>query len=204
MKNIVFLGPPGSGKGTQINELEKYLDFTVISSGDMVRELAEKNQQIKQLLEKGELVSDNVLLSEVDRQIGIIDKSRGIFFDGFPRTLNQAKKMDEILINHERVLDAAIYIYLEEEEVVKRLARRRVCRKCGRPFFDSPRCPSCGGQPVIRKDDNEATIINRMQVFLEQTLPLVDYYETRNILLQINGNQSIKNVGRDIKKGLGL
>ncbi|MFA5197545.1 MAG: nucleoside monophosphate kinase [Patescibacteria group bacterium] len=205
IKNILFVGPPGSGKGTQINELKKYLKFEVISSGDIVRDLAESDEAIKKTLESGALVKDEILIKEVDRRIDQIDPEMGIVFDGFPRNLHQAEQLDEMLLhNHDRALDAVVYIYLDEKEVVKRLTIRKVCEKCNRPLYDLSKCPDCGGKPVIRKDDNEATIINRMQVFLENTLPLVSYYKTREVLLEINGEQSIEGVARDIKEGLGL
>ncbi len=205
IKNILLVGPPGSGKGTQINELKKYLKFEVISSGDIVRSLAESDPFVKKTLESGELVKDDILIQEVDRRIELIDPEVGIIFDGFPRNLHQAKQLDEMLLHdHDRVLDAVIYIFLDEKEVIKRLTIRRVCEKCNRPLYGLTKCPDCGGKPIVRKDDNKATIINRMQVFLENTLPLVSYYQTREILLEINGEQSIKKVAHDIKEGLNL
>lgn len=201
---LVFLGPPGSGKGTEIKELEKHLDLEVVSTGDIARDLAKNDPKIQKLLEKGNLISDDSLFSAVDQKIDSVGEAKSIIFDGFPRNLVQAEKLDEILLHHNRHLDAAIYIYLDEEEVVRRLTIRKICGKCGQPFFDQEKCPKCGGEPIIRTDDNKSTIINRMQVFLERTLPLISFYESKNILIQINGKQSIEDVAEDIKERLGL
>jgi adenylate kinase len=203
-KNLLFFGPPGSGKGTQINILKEYFDLVVISTGDIARSLASNDKKIQETLDRGELLEDEVIFKAVDNKIGETGDDLSIIFDGFPRNLMQAKKLDEILLHHNRILDAAIYIYLDESEVVKRLTTRKVCSKCGQPLFNLERCPNCGGTSIIRSDDNEATIINRMQVFLERTLPLTTYYEKKNILLEINGKQSIEGVAKDIKKGLGV
>jgi len=203
-KTIVFVGPPGSGKGTQISELRKYLDLEVLSTGDIARGLAEKDPEIQKIMDKGELISDDLIFSAIDEKIAAADKNKSIIFDGFPRNLTQAKKLDELLLHHGRSLDATVYVYLDEDEVVTRLTIRKVCEKCGRPLFDLPKCPDCGGLPTTRKDDNKSTIINRMQVFLERTLPIVSYYETRGKLKQINGKQSIESVASDIKESLSL
>ena len=204
MKNLVFFGPPGSGKGTQINKLAELISLNVISTGKIARDLAKNDIEVKKTLDRGELISDEVIFKEVKKAIEETDKETSIIFDGFPRNLIQAKKLDEILLHYSRILDAAIYIYLEEAEVVNRLTKRKVCSKCGQPFSSEEVCPNCGGKALKRDDDNEATIINRMQVFLERTLPLVTYYEKKNLLIQINGNQSVEDVAKDIKEGLNL
>lgn len=203
-KNIIFFGPPGSGKGTQIIILNDYFKLEVISTGDISRELAAKDKKIKSLIDRGELIGDEIIFKAIDQRIEKIDQDTSIICDGFPRNLVQAKRLDEILLHRGRILDAAIYIYLDESEVVKRLTNRIVCSKCGQPIYNLPKCSLCGGKPTVRKDDNEATIINRMQVFLERTLPLVTYYEKKNILVEINGKQSVEGVAKDIKKGLSL
>ncbi len=203
-KTIVFLGPPGSGKGTQISELKKLLDIEVLATGEIARELAAKDPEIQKTLDRGELLADDLVYAAINKKIAKVSEEKSIIFDGFPRNLTQAKKLDEMLIHHSRSLDATVYIYLDEEEVVKRLTIRKVCANCGRPLYSETICPDCGGRPTIRKDDNEATVINRMQVFLERTLPLVSYYQSRGILLEINGKQSIEDVASDIKKGLNL
>lgn len=203
MKNLVVLGPPGSGKDTQVGELANYLDFELISGGDVSRKLAEKKYEYRKIVNTGGLLDDDLVLAEVDTIIGGIDKSKGIVFDGFPRTLHQAESLSEILLHHDRSLDKAIYIALEEEEIVKRLSRRKVCALCGKNLFPSiGKCPKCGGRPVSRPDDEPAVIIKRVQTFLENTLPLVNYYRNKGILIEIDGNQSIIQVAKDIKEKL--
>jgi len=198
-KNLIFLGPPGSGKGTQIGKLTTYLEAKVISSGDIVRSLAEKNQAIRETMKKGELVDDKVLFEEIESKISEIDSDISLIFDGFPRIFNQAKELSEILEGNGRKLDSVVYVYLDENEVVKRLTIRKVCSKCGQPLYDLEICPSCGGKAMIRQDDNEKTIRTRMKVFLAQTKPLVSYYKEMELLIEIDGKQSIEEVATDIR-----
>jgi adenylate kinase len=204
MKNIVIIGPPGSGKDTQIIELAKYIQLQVISSGDIVRGLAEKNSKIKGIMDQGGLIDDPTMLSEIDSRLSQIEQNKGVVFDGFPRNLRQAEALGELLLHHGRNLDAAIYIQLEEAEIVKRLSARRVCSICGQNIHTgSTKCPDCGGRPVRRHDDEPAVIIKRVQTFLENTLPLISYYRNKGIVLEVAGDQSIVAVARDIKERLG-
>lgn len=198
-ENLIFLGPPGSGKGTQIEKLTKYLEAQIISSGDIVRSLAEKSSAIREIMQKGELVDDKTIFEEIKSKISKIEFDVGLIFDGFPRNINQAKELNGILKDNKRSLNHVIYVRLDEDEVVKRLTIRRVCAKCGQPLFDLETCPKCGGEAIIRQDDNEKTIRTRMKVFIAQTKPLVTYYKKTNLLVEINGKQTIEDVARDIK-----
>jgi adenylate kinase len=200
--NIILIGPPGSGKGTQIKEIKKYLDVEVISTGDITRDLAKQNEEIKKTLSRGELISDEVLLAEIDLKLKNIGKDKAIIFDGFPRSLTQAEKLEHLMLDHGLTVDKAIYIVLDEEEVVKRLSIRKVCEQCGQPIYEGEICSSCGGKATLRPDDSRETVINRMQVFLDKTMPLVSFYKNKSILKEINGKQSVEAVAADIKEAI--
>jgi len=200
MKNLIILGPPGSGKDTQIAKLAEYMSFQVISGGDIVRSLSKNNSTIRKTMEAGGLIDDAVMLAEVDKRLTSLDREIGLVFDGFPRDLHQAETLNEVLLHHDRALDTVIYLALEEGEIVDRLSRRKVCSICGHNMHaGSTKCADCGGRPVRRPDDEPAVIIKRVQTFLENTLPLVGYYRNKGILLEINGNRSIADVAGDIK-----
>lgn len=203
MKNMIIIGPPGSGKDTQVEKLKKLFDFEVISTGDIARSLAEKSEKYKQVVESGALLDDKVLTAELDKAIYLVPAIMGVVFDGYPRTLHQAELLNEILLHHSRILDQVIYLNLEEAAVVERLSSRKVCSSCGHNIIDTEVCPICGGKPTRRHDDEPAVIIRRVQTFLENTLPLINYYHNKNILIEINGDQSIEAVAKEIKGKLG-
>ncbi len=205
MKNIIFFGPPGSGKDTQISELKKSFNFEFISGGDISRRLADKNKGLKETISHGGLINDDLVLPDADEIIKTIPADIGIVFDGFPRTLYQAERLSEIMVRNSRTVDAAIYLSLEEEEILARLSKRLVCAICGNNLpQDSKTCPKWGGRAVTRPDDQPITVIKRVQTFLEKTLPLVTYYRNRGILIEIDGNQKVVDVALDIKNKLGL
>ena len=203
MKNIIVIGPPGSGKDTQIEEMNNYLDFEMISGGDISRNLSATNSKVKAIIESGGLIDDNLVIDAADKMLIDIPNEKGIVFDGFPRTLHQAERMYEILSHHNRTLDTVIYIQLEEDKIVERLSRRKICSLCGKNIpTGAIKCITCGGRPVVRDDDSSATIVNRVQTFLESTLPLVNYFKNKGVLININGDQSISKVAADIREGL--
>jgi len=132
-----------------------------------------------------------------------VELPKGIVFDGFPRTLHQAEALNEILLHHGRNLDMVVYISLEEDVIVERLSKRMVCSLCGHNLPSGvTKCSECGGRPVRRQDDEPATIIKRVQTYLENTLPLISYYRNKGILLEIDGDQLIAAVASDIKEKL--
>jgi len=203
MKNIIILGPPGSGKDTQIEEMAKYIDFELISAGDILRKAAEKNEKLHKIIDNGGLVDDAIVLAAMDKSLSTVAPDKGVVFDGFPRTLRQAESLGEILLHHGRNLDTVVYISLEEAAIVARLSRRQVCTLCGHNVHNgSEKCAICGGRAVRRHDDEPAIIINRVQTYLENTLPLVNYYRNKGIIIEINGEQSITAVASDIKNHL--
>lgn len=203
MRNFIIMGPPGSGKDTQIEALLESHNLTMISSGDIARKLASENNLYKEIIAKGELLDDKVIIKEVEKEISQIEPALGIIFDGFPRTVIQAEKLNEILVNNGRTLDAAVYIHVEEEEIVKRLSSRLVCPICKRNLDPHNNiCPECNVEGIRRSDDEPVTVINRIQTFLDKTMPLVSYYKDRGILYEINGEQSVENVTKDILERL--
>ena len=203
MKNLVIIGPPGSGKDTQVDSMRQLFDFELISTGDIARALADKNEKYKKIVEAGGLLDDVVLTAELGKKIDSIPNDMGIVFDGYPRNLHQAELLNEILLHHNRILDQVIYLSLDEAAVVERLTNRHVCSLCGHNTGDATTCPLCGGTPTKRHDDEPAVIIRRVQTFLENTLPLINYYRNKGILLEIDGDQSIEAVAREVKEKLG-
>lgn len=203
MKGIIVIGPPGSGKDTQVELLAKEYDVAIISTGDLVREMAKKDRKIRQVMASGGLVDDQTILNEIDTLLNGVPAEKMVIFDGFPRTMHQAEGVNEILSHHNRLIDAVIYIELEEEVVVERLSKRRVCVLCGVNIpAGAEKCVKCGGRAVQRDDDTPAAILRRVQTFLESTLPLVNYYRNKGILAEIEGDQSITAVAADIKEKL--
>lgn len=205
MKNLIIMGPPGSGKDTQIEKLKDVFDFETISTGEIARELSKKSPKVQRVIKEGGLVEDSLIFSEINNRLAQITSDKGVVFDGFPRTIAQAEELNQIMLHNGRTLDAVINIYLEEEVIVKRLSKRHICANCGADIpAMAEKCLVCGGRAVRREDDTPATVINRIQTFLERTLPLVSYYKTRGILFDIDGDQPVEKVAQDINEKLGV
>lgn len=211
---IVLLGPPGAGKGTQAKNIVNEYNITHISTGDIFRKHIEEKTPLgilaSQYINKGELVPDGVTISIVKDRITKSDCSRGFLMDGFPRTVAQADAFFEILASAGKVLDHVINIDVEEENLIKRLTGRRICTMCGASFhvvFNPPKideqCDYCQGKLTQREDDSMDAVINRLNIYRKQTEPLIEYYENKNLLRVINGNQAAENVFKDICNVLG-
>ncbi len=209
--NVVLLGAPGAGKGTQAAVLTKELGVVHVASGDLFRKALSENTELgllaKSYMEKGDLVPDEVTIEMVLERIRKPDCDSGVLFDGFPRTLSQAKALDEKLASESRQIDKAVYIEVPEEALIKRLSGRWICRECQTPYHaeSSPpkvtgRCDVCGGELYQRADDTEETVRERLKVFFSQTLPIVEYYETQGKLLRVDGNQDINEVSAAITR----
>ncbi len=207
--NIVLLGAPGAGKGTQAAKLVEELGMCHISTGDILR-AAVKNQtplgvKAKGFMDAGELVPDDLIIDLMKERIQQPDTEKGVILDGFPRTTTQAVALDTMLTELERPLDAALLIDVDSEVIVKRLTSRRLCKECGQiGTAADAQCPSCGGEMYQRDDDNEATVRNRLDVYEKSTSPLIDYYRGCDLLVSIDGDRDVNVVFADVKKSLGL
>lgn len=199
---LIFIGPPGAGKGTQAAMLEKELGLKQVSSGDLFRENL-KNQTAlgllaKSYMDRGELVPDQVTIDMVQDRMSRPDCARGVILDGFPRTLEQASALDVMLASRGSKIDLAPVLTVPDEELIARLTGRRVCRTCGATFhllFNPPRvadvCDACGGELYQRSDDSLETVRNRLYVYYKQTSPLIGYYFAQGLVAFIDGSQPI-------------
>ena len=207
--NIILMGAPGAGKGTQAKKLSAKYNLVHVSTGDMFREASQSGSDLGKKLQEymtaGKLVPDQLVIEIVEQRLLKPDCVNGFLLDGFPRTLAQAKALDAVLNKNTKKIDKVIALIVDEEEVVKRLSSRRVCVACGATYNTSgnmPKvadvCDACSGKVIQRADDNAGTIRNRLKVYNEQTTPLIEYYSSSNILDQINGTRPVEEVFRDI------
>jgi len=213
--NVVLLGAPGAGKGTQAALVTGALGVVHVASGDLFRSALKEKTELgllaKSYMEKGELVPDEVTINMVVERIRRDDCANGVLFDGFPRTLSQAQALDERMKGEGRQIDKTVYIEVPEEELVKRLSGRWICRECQVPYHEisSPPkvagiCDACGGELYQRADDKEETVRERLKVFLSETLPIVEYYERQGKLVSVDGNRAVDHVAADIAGFLGV
>ena len=208
--NIILLGPPGAGKGTQAKLLELGRDMKQLSTGDMLRAAVAAGSEIglkaKAIMDRGDLVSDEVILAVVGERMNQPDIKAGVVFDGFPRTPAQAEALDGMLAARGQKVDAVIEMKVEDEELVKRISGRSTCATCGKGYhdsFDRPKkdgiCDVCGGSKFTRRaDDNEKTVRDRLNVYNKQTAPLVNYYAKRGNLHSVDGMADINEVTASI------
>ncbi len=207
--NIVLLGAPGAGKGTQAAKLVEKFGFAHISTGDMLR-AAVKNQtplglEAKKYMDAGDLVPDEVVIGLVKERLQDEDTQAGFILDGFPRTSTQAVALDSELSGLNRPLNAALLVDVDKEVIIKRLTSRRMCRDCGFIGTETDTtCPKCGGEMYQRSDDNEETVRNRLDVYENSTTPLIDYYRGCELLVEIDGDRDPEEVFANIQDVLGL
>lgn len=207
--NIVLLGAPGAGKGTQAAKLVEEFATPHISTGDILR-AAVKNQtelgkKAKGYMDAGDLVPDSLIIDLMDERLREPDCEKGFILDGFPRTTAQAVALDDMLVRLERPLDAALLVDVDPEVIIKRLTERRCCKECGYiGTAADATCPKCGGEMYQRDDDNEATVRNRLDVYAKSTSPLIDYYKGKGLLKSVDGDRPIDTVYVDVKALLGL
>ncbi len=207
--NIVLLGAPGAGKGTQAAKLVEEFQLPHISTGDMLRAAVKAGtplgKKAKSYMDAGDLVPDDVIIGLVTERLQDADTEKGFILDGFPRTSAQAVALDAELSKLERPLDAALLIDVDSEVIVKRLTSRRMCKECGLiGTAADAECPKCGGEMYQRDDDNEATVRNRLDVYEKSTSPLIDYYRGCDLLVSIDGDRDPQVVYADVKQALGL
>ena len=199
--NLVMLGPPGAGKGTQARQLRRRWDIPHISTGAMLREAVQAGtplgREVAAIMESGGLINDEVITRVVTERLEQPDTSTGFLLDGFPRTIPQAEALDQMVDGRAPLI--VIDIALTEAEVVRRLASRMVCAECGtNATGEGDRCHDCGGPLVPRADDREQVVINRLKVYREQTEPLVRYYGERPTYCRIDGARLPDDVTADI------
>jgi adenylate kinase len=199
--NLVMLGPPGAGKGTQARQLRRKWNIPHISTGAMLREAVAAGtplgREVAAIMESGGLIDDDVITRVVTERLAEPDTGAGFLLDGFPRTIPQAASLDAIVAGRAPLI--IIEIVLTEAEIVRRLASRMVCAECGaNAVGEGTACHDCGGPLVPRADDREQIVLNRMQVYREQTEPLVKYYATRPTYCRIDGARLPDDVTADI------
>ncbi len=212
--NVVLLGAPGSGKGTQAERIAPAFGVPHVSTGDMLRAALKAGSELglaaQRYMDAGDLVPDDVVVGIIRERLAEADAARGFLLDGFPRTIEQAKALDVMLAEAGRALGLVLLIEVPEEELVQRLAGRRACRNCGKGYhvvFDPPKqegvCDVCGGELYQRADDNEETVRNRLAVYRRQTEPLVEYYAARGVLKKVfGGGRMPDEVYGDVEKAL--
>ncbi|MBN1323726.1 MAG: adenylate kinase [Methanotrichaceae archaeon] len=210
--NIILLGPPGSGKGTQAKMIADKYSVRHISTGDILRENVRNNTPLgveaKKFMDAGQLVPDSLLIDIVKDRLAKPDVQGGYMLDGYPRTIPQAEALDKILPSLKQKIDVVLNIDVPDNELVRRLSGRRMC-KCGRSYhvaFNPPKvegkCDECGGDLYHRDDDKEAAILNRLEVYKQQTQPLIDYFNKQGIIANINGAAEIPKIFEEISATL--
>lgn len=208
---LVLLGPPGAGKGTQAKKISRKYGIDHISTGDILRNEIKKNSgpgiKAKEYVENGKLVPDDLVIEIIGEYIGSPGSGNGFLMDGFPRNTGQADMFSSMLDRMGISLDKVVNIAVSKEEIIKRLGKRRVCRKCHAVSSvndneDSTLCPVCSGELVKRKDDDQAVIRHRLEVYERETRPLIDYYRKKGMLLNIDGSGTEKEVTERIFQSL--
>lgn len=209
--NLILLGPPGAGKGTQAKLLEDKKGYKQLSTGDMLRSAiaagTEMGKKAKVVMDRGDLVSDDIVVSIIAERLDKPDVKKGFILDGFPRNQAQAEALDRMLDDKGLKLDAVIEMKVEDEALVERIAGRYTCAKCGKGYhdrFEKPKkagiCDVCGSTEFVRRaDDNAKTVRDRLQIYNKQTAPLVDYYGRTGVLHKVNGMADIHVVTRQIE-----
>ncbi len=207
------MGLPGAGKGTQAEKIVEKYDIPHISTGDMfrlaIKEGTELGQKAKSYMDEGALVPDEVTIGIVKERLSKDDCQKGFLLDGFPRTLAQAEALDELLSSMNRSIDYVLHVDVDKDELIERLTGRRICPECGTAYhvvFNPPKvegvCDKDGAKLIQREDDQPSTVRNRLEVNLEQTQPMLDFYSNKGDLVTINGSQEIDEVFSDIDEKL--
>src|SRR4030042_976015 len=205
----MLLGAPGSGKGTQAEVLSQEIGLLHIASGDLFRQAEKEGTDLgllaKSYMEKGLLVPYEITIQMLSERITSPESSQGFILDGFPRTLEQAQALDKALAGEDKAIDKVVYIKVSNQELLRRLSGRWICRQCQTPYHlvSSPprvagKCDHCGGKLYQRPDDTRETAEKRLEGYFTQTVPLIDYYQQKGELVEINGEQGIEEVGKEL------
>lgn len=208
--NIILIGPQGSGKGTQAKLLARKFRLAHVEMGGMLRDIAKTKTRLGRQLDeivnkKGGLVPHELILKVVKEKLKSLSPKQGIVFDGIPRSLVQAKLLEKVLTQYNRKLTHSFYLPIREKTTLKRLVKRRICKKCGKLFVygldihsRSKKCPKCGGQIIQRQDDKPEAIKKRLSWFYTKVLPVIEYYRKKGTLIEVNGEQPVKKIFKDI------
>jgi adenylate kinase len=211
--NVVLMGPPGAGKGTQAGTVASLVGVTHVASGDLFRELARQNTEsaleARAYMDRGELVPDDLTVKIVMDRLAQPDARHGFILDGFPRTLAQARALDERLADADQHLDRVINLVVPEDVLLARLSGRWLCENCHASYhavFSPPRvpgiCDRCGGRLYQREDDTLATARRRLEVYNESTMPVLDYYRERGVLVEVPGDRSVAEVSEALREAI--
>jgi adenylate kinase len=215
MSNLMLLGPPGAGKGTQAKEIAIRHGLVQLSTGDMLRAAVaagtETGKRVKAIMARGELVPDDVVIAIVDERMDAPDCKAGVILDGFPRNLAQAAAFDRVLAAKQKKLDLVIELEVDDQQLIKRITGRFTCAKCGQGYHKAFKptkvegvCDVCQSTEFThRPDDNEETVSRRLAIYHRETAPLIDYYSGRGILRSLDGMAPIDQVAREIDKVMG-
>lgn len=206
---IILLGAPGSGKGTQADILSREIGLVHIASGDLFRKAQKEGTELgmkaKEYMEKGLLVPDEITIAMILERMATLQDDSNFMLDGFPRTIDQAKALDETLEKQKKAIDKVLYVKVSNEELLRRLSGRWICRDCQTPYHmvSSPpktagKCDNCGGELYQRADDTRETAEKRLDVYFSQTAPLIDYYIGKGKLVEIDGERSIEAIGKEL------
>lgn len=210
---VVFLGAPGAGKGTQAAVVAKEMKLVHVASGDLFRQAIEKGTELgkraESFMKQGKLVPDEITVKMVLERLSVPDCKGGVIFDGFPRTLEQAKALDKAMESQGKKIGNVVYIKVSEGELLKRLSGRWICRGCQAPYhaISAPpkvegKCDKCGGELYQRPDDTEATVRERLKVYFAQTSPLIEYYDKKGKLLEVDGEGEVGMISKRIVQAL--
>jgi len=209
VRNLIILGAPGSGKGTQAKKLQEEFGWSHISTGDILRAEIEKKSdvgiKVEKFVNEGKLVPDDIIIDLIKKELSGTKAQAGFILDGFPRNVVQAEKLNNILGMLKINLDAVVLIDVDEDEIIKRISKRFVCENCGPVIVDNEndkKCPHCGGKLYRREDDDPETVKHRLKIFEKQTRSLINYYKGRNLFTSVNGNGSIDEVYERLKAAL--
>jgi adenylate kinase len=203
---LLFFGPPGAGKGTQAKKVAQEFQIVHISTGDILRDAVSKGTELgkmaKAIMDRGELVSDEIMNSLVKERLEELDS---FILDGYPRTLDQAKFLDQATKELQKEIDAAVLIDVSEEEIVKRISNRRVCPNCGKVYNlitlqpkEDEKCDVCGTKLIQRDDDKEEVVRERYKVYKKNTEPVIEYYRKNNKIITIDGAQNVEDVTKEL------
>ncbi len=207
--NLMLLGAPGAGKGTQAKFLIEKYNIPQISTGDILRAAVKEGTAMgvkaKECMESGALVSDDIIVGIIEDRLAKEDCQKGFILDGFPRTIPQAESLEVVLAKMGKKLEKVISLTVPDSDLIERLTGRRVCTACGASFHISfnkskaeGKCDYCGAELVQRKDDNIETVSNRLEVYKSQTAPLIDFYKNKGVYFELNGAQEIDKINGDI------